>query len=133
MKWNKFQTCIWITMLSFFMVNGQVTDQPKKLPGDNEIRQKIVGTWIPTWATNCIIVFTSDDKFVAPPFEGTWQIKDGIWISTITQCSLGKTNYSMNNIEHFKVIRVNDHEFEYESGDQKMLLKRKENSAAVSE
>jgi hypothetical protein len=105
--------------------------------GDTKLRQQIAGTWI-TSDSNGIIKINSDGSFVTKwtiantntiyklIYEGTWQIKDGIMISTISKADGYERHEVVGTVDRYKIIRLNDRELFYEFGtNQTIMLNRK--------
>ena len=103
--------------------------------GDARIRQKIVGTWIVDRQSPAGIIIkatvtlnldgqfttkgtvTRDGSRQTIECAGTWQVKEGMLIETITKS--GSKNVPLGLVTRDKIIRVNDRElvFQAESGE----------------
>ena len=67
--------------------------------------------------------FYSSNKLIVS-YEGIWQVKDGVWITTITKAS-GTRHYDpVGTVDRMKIIRVDDHELVTDWGHQTNLLSR---------
>lgn len=113
------------------------TGSQQNLPTDEVIREKIVGTWIPTSNPNYPFIFLSNGAFTAPyhsnrdttlwTASGTWQVDQGIVDITTTNVCKETTNYPVADLEHFTIQRIDNKKLIYSSGNQTTVLKRKAN------
>lgn len=110
----------WPISLPNILLAGEL----QKLPGDTEIRQKIVGTWVvdipPIKGTVTII---SGGRFVSQAaislanntqeirYEGAWQIDGGILIEEIKKSDSKLVPVGL--VSRDKIIRLNDQELVY--------------------
>ena len=80
-------------------------------PSDSEIRQKVTGTWIPDSDASRSSEIKPDGSFVvreknAVMAEGTWYVKAGVVISTITNAS---PPYTKLAVWRDKVVSIGDY------------------------
>ena len=119
------------------------------VPGDAEARQKIIGSWTyaGTSATNVMrvnyekyifggkgdlkkeILLPKEGRAVKVFSDGTWEIKDGVVITTITSKTMPNgevEQIAKPFISHMKLINLTDHELvvRTERGNSLMTLKR---------
>jgi len=85
-------------------------------PSDAELRQKVQGTWMPYHDSRKTTEHKADGSFVFKftleltnemTAEGTWQIKDGFMVTTITNASWPDAKLEVNR---YKIVHIDDHE-----------------------
>lgn len=106
--------------------HAQLTDVTNKPSSDADIRQRLPGTWLfdspghyfrstLTIASNggyvCQLTVSNRQSIRTNELEGTYQVKDGILIDTITKSSI--TNEPVPLVFSNQIIRVNNSEFVY--------------------
>jgi hypothetical protein len=107
---------------------------------DVELRQKIVGTWLPYPQSNGdTVAIMSGGNFVSKfatvrtngpknlIYSGTWLVKNGYWITTITNVSgSDELHEPVGSEGRSEIVSVNEHEFVYEiilhDGTNKTLI-----------
>lgn len=120
---------------------AQSADPPPKSPSDQEIRAKIVGTWIvDTQVPNGIsikgyVTLASDHTFVSKgtlkagdkeqeiEYEGKWEIKEGVLIETITKSN--NKGPTVGTVTRDKVTRITEDELEYETEKGKAVTRKR--------
>ncbi len=90
-----------------------------KRPNDAELRQRVVGGWIGP-SDNLEMTMSPDGSYVSKftregidyEFEGTWKIKDGFLIMTLTANNSTNTKHTPHagGMERFRIIHVDDQE-----------------------
>jgi hypothetical protein len=78
------------------------------------------GSWESQWArpTNGLTYLT---------YQGTWAVKDGLLVSTLTNCvAVGTTNFvPVGNVQRCKIVQADDSNFVYVADAQTISLKRR--------
>jgi hypothetical protein len=100
---------------------------------DVKLGRQITGTWtnssgryIETISSNgsfALTIGTINDRVT---YQGTWLIKDGEFVTTVTNEQV-TGNYKagpVGAVARIKILQVTDHQFFYESGGQKIELRR---------
>jgi hypothetical protein len=118
--------------LTFFTISLLLTGCNS---GDTKLRQQIAGTWINS-VSNCTVTIFSNGSFVTRYtfvktnvtseliYQGKWQIKNGVMISTTTNVSGPEPRETVGTTDNSKIIRLNDRELIFD-GLQKAFLTRK--------
>jgi hypothetical protein len=100
--------------------------QHYRRPNDAELGQRVVGGWV---GPSDILEMTmsSDGSYVSKftrkgldyEFDGTWKIKDGFLIMTLTANKSTNTKHTpqVGSVERFRIIHVDDQELIDEVGD----------------
>ena len=91
------------SLLAISLTEVKLVGNPQTPPSDAEIRQKVVGTWTVDMqspggiSVKGTVTIASDGSFVSNmtivghdskqevSYEGTWQVKDGALIETVTK------------------------------------------------
>jgi hypothetical protein len=130
------------SLVAISATNIQSAVEPQGPLSDTGIRQKIVGTWIvdshsPTGSSmKGTVTILSDGSLVAKltiirkngeedfGYEGTWQVKEGFLIETVTSSHSRLT--VTGHVTRDKIIRLDAHElvFQMETG---RIVTRKRN------
>jgi hypothetical protein len=109
--------------LSFFTISLLLTGCNS---GDTKLRQQIAGDWINSYS-NCTITIASNGSFTTRwtivksnftselTYQGRWQIKNGVMISTSTNVSGPEPHESVGTTDRNKIIRLNDRELFFEN------------------
>jgi hypothetical protein len=106
---------------------------------DAELRQKITGTWIPSsnGTIYAAVTVSSDGSFVSKfsvirtnipselIYQGTWQVKDGVLITTITNVDGLEPHDPVGKIRNIKIIHMDEHEMTYLIDGQTITARRK--------
>jgi hypothetical protein len=102
-----------------------------KRPNDAELRQRVVGSWIGP-SDNLELTMSSDGSYVSKfmregmdyAYEGTWKIKDGFLITTLTANKSTNTKHTMHvgSVESFRIVHVDDQELIDEVGSGGMVV-----------
>jgi hypothetical protein len=105
--------------------------QHQKHPTDSAIRDKLIGTWSPNIADGRVRTSTmySDGHWTATVtgkigtgrMDGTWHIKDGFWITTMTNNDLDMQVPSTNSS---RIIRIDNHEFIVSNRQMQVVYKK---------
>jgi hypothetical protein len=129
------------SLLALGLLTGRPADEPPAPPGDDDIRQKVVGTWIVdiNSSTGVSIKGTvrilSDGSFISKAtaslrgekleidYEGTWRVKGGYLIETITKSDSELAR--VGKVTSDKILRVDDHELSYEMVGGKMVTRKR--------
>jgi hypothetical protein len=90
-----------------------------KRPNDVELRQRVVGSWIGP-SDNLELTISSDGSYVSKftrkrmdyDYEGTWKIKDGFLITTLTANNSTNAKHTMHvgSVESSRIVHVDDQE-----------------------
>lgn len=133
MKSHRILILFFIFLLSIFCLYGETSGEKDN---DETLRSKLMGTWkldrtMPNGviakgttllSTNMTfvtkgVISVPDKKPVQIEYEGTWVVKDGVLIETITK---HEDSTKIGKITRDAVIRVDDKEFVYktEKGDE---------------
>jgi hypothetical protein len=98
----------------------------RHVPTDVAISHKIAGTWITP--SGRLWHFTQDGSWSHIQsngiYSGTWQIKDGELIETITNYLGTKSHLPTGSVLHLKIVRVDGKELVEDIGEGKVILKR---------
>jgi hypothetical protein len=96
------------------------------VPSDAQLRHKLIGTWIGP-SDNLEMTMSSDGSYVSKftregmnyDYEGTWKIKDGFLITTLTANNSTNAKHTMHigSVESFRIVHVDDQELIDEVGD----------------
>jgi hypothetical protein len=57
-------------------------------------------------------------------FSGTWQIKDGFFIMTLTNSPNPNRSASAADVVRYKIVRMDEHQFIYEDSGRTVTLSR---------
>ena len=129
------------SLLALSPLTGRPADEPQTPPSDDEIRQKVVGTWmvdinsVTGVSIKGTVRILSDGSFVSKAtamlrgekleiaYEGNWRVKGGYLIETITKSDSELAQ--IGKVTSDKVIRVDDHELSYQiAGGKRVTRKR---------
>ena len=128
-------------ILALGLLIGRPADEPQMPPSDDEIRQKVVGTWmvdinsVTGVSIKGTVRILSDGSFVSKAiatlrgeklkidYEGNWRVKGGYLIETITKSDSEHTQ--IGKVTSDKVVRVDDHEFSYENAGGKSVTTKR--------
>jgi hypothetical protein len=90
---------------------------------DTKIRQQIVGNWTNSGLGMSFII-TSDGSFSSArpshhnAYEGTWLIKDGVLITTVTNATGTNLTVKAGDVRDFKIVHLDDHQFYFQDRKQ---------------
>jgi hypothetical protein len=93
---------------------------PAQHQSDADIRQNVSGTWTrDVYGTMTIAPDGSWSNMALNAnltnfYAGTWQLKDGVIIMTLTNTSVSDESSSVGHTKQYNVIHVDDHQFIYE-------------------
>lgn len=129
------KTVYLFTIFSLLTISAsKANSSDEASPNDTEIGQKIIGVWIvDIRSTNSLsiegtVAINSDESFISKAtitraghsqsvrYEGTWQVKDGFLIETITKSDF--KSITVGKITHDKIVGIDENEmvFQTESG-----------------
>jgi hypothetical protein len=116
--------CVVLLILAFLMVR-----QHHQPPSDSEISQKVPGSWIGK-NKKFVMTITPDGSYAygtSPTHNsvgGTWQIRDGFFIMTITNSTAHGGQALVGVVSRCRVIHFDDHQFAYDMGGETFTFKR---------
>jgi hypothetical protein len=97
-----------------------------KRPNDADLRKRVVGSWIGP-SDKLELTMNSDGNYISKftrkgigyEFEGTWMIKDGFLIYTLTTNNTTNTKHTLHvgSVEKFRIIHVNEEELIDQTGN----------------
>jgi len=100
-------------------------------PSDSMIRQRLLGAWVPNAADGRSRTFalsldghwtaTVTGKIGTGTMDGTWQIKDGFLITTMTNNDL---DIQVPFTDSSRIIRIDSHEFVLQSRNTQVVYKK---------
>jgi hypothetical protein len=104
---------------------------------DTTLEQQIVGTWAKGKSSE--LIFNTNGSFLSKMsdvhpnvtktwnYEGTWQIKDGFCVMTVTNASAtGTTNLEADgSVDRAKIVNINYISLVLKFGDQTIAFNRK--------
>ncbi|MEJ0088235.1 MAG: hypothetical protein WDM80_00530 [Limisphaerales bacterium] len=121
--------------LSFFMMSLLLTGCNHH---DAELRQKITGTWtVNSNGINGTISVASDGSFISKfsvigtkitselIYQGTWRVKDGVLITTITNVDGLEPHEPVGKIRNMKILHMDEHEMAYLVNGETITARRK--------
>ncbi len=133
--------CLWVVVGVLVIVLGSyILFGAHKELTDAKIRQKIVGVWIredtnsegtTTIASDGVFLSTSRSVMANSNitktwiYEGTWQVKGGVFILTITKASGFHQHEAVGSVDNFKIVSLNDEELVCQVNNQTIVHKRK--------
>jgi VCBS repeat-containing protein len=103
---------------------------PAHHQSDADIRQNVSGTWTrDVYGTMTIAPDGSWSNMVLNSnltnfYSGTWQLKDGVIIMTLTNTSVSDESSTIGRTKQYNVIHVDDHHFVYELSGETNTLSR---------
>ncbi len=105
---------------------------------DAELRQKITGTWtVNSNGINGTISVASDGSFISKfsvigtkitselIYQGTWRVKDGVLITTITNVDGLEPHEPVGKIRNMKILHMDEHEMAYLVNGETITARRK--------
>lgn len=139
MKRLDFMVLMIVVVLCPFI--AQSAEPPPKAPSDQEIRAKVVGTWIvDSQLPNGIsikghVTLASDNTFVSKAtlrvggkekeleYEGKWEAKDGMLMETVTQST--SDGPAVGTVTRDRIIRITEEELVYETERGKTVTRKR--------